>query len=241
MWEITLVGEKQDLGYFLLLEEMLLTRLKNKPIIAIASKENLFFSIAVSDKRQYQVIKKCILEIAIRICKEEYFRENLNLFGSDVELNGFILMSLVLIGIQEELDYAIHRIKLTKNLHIRSLIRFRLSKLYMIWNKVIKYFQIILSAYDNEERYLQFLRFLAENSDNENEVLYLDEVKNNINIKDNSNKIISSIPKTDEIGIIVNLIIFSPKKVIINCYKSISEKTIELIKYIFKDKVCLLL
>ena len=52
---------------------------------------------------------------------------------------------------------------------------------------------------------------------------------------------ISSIPKSDEIGIIVNLIMFAPRKLIINCINSLSTKVSNMISYIFEDRVSVLL
>jgi len=68
----------------------------------------------------------------------------------------------------------------------------------------------------------------------------LKEQKNNLELIDVRNKIIKQIPKSDEIGILVSLILYSPKKLIINCIDSLSEKVSNLITYIFDDKVSVL-
>ena len=49
------------------------------------------------------------------------------------------------------------------------------------------------------------------------------------------------IPKTDEIAVVVNLIVFAPSRLIINCYNALSGRIAELIKYLFADRVSILI
>jgi len=242
MWEITLVGQKEDFVYFLLLEDMLKSCLNSKPIIAISGNNRLFCSIAIQDKRRIKQVKKCIIETIIKICKEEYFKENLRVISDDnSDLNNFIFISLVMINLQDEIDYACVKVRFSKVLHIRSLMKFRLSKLYKVWDKFINYFNYAFENTDCEEIYLQFLKFLATSSRSENEVMYLEQNTDSMRILDKEKRLLSSVPKSDEIGVIVNLIVLSPKKLIVNCYNSLSSKVAELIEYIFQDRISILL
>jgi len=242
MWEITLIGQKEDYVYFVLLEDMLKNCLKVNPIIAISNRNSLLCSIAISDRKQIKTVKKCILEIIIKICKEEYFRENLNnVLGSDQDLNNFILHSLVTINLQDEVDYARIKVKFSKIWHIRSLMRFRLNKLYAIWDRFIKYFNFTFADNITDEIYLEFLKFLATSSMSNSDIMYLEQNKDTMCILDKDKKLLSSIPKNDEIGVVVNLIVLSPKKLIINCYNSLSSKIAGLIQYIFQDRISILL
>ena len=52
---------------------------------------------------------------------------------------------------------------------------------------------------------------------------------------------VRKISKSDEIGIIASLIMFAPKKIIINCLDKLSSKVANLITYIFEDRVSVLL
>lgn len=241
MWEITLVGESLDYIHFALLEEELKSSLKDKVIVAISLGKNLTCSIALKDRRHVNFVKTSILECIIKICKEEYFEANFKIKGSDKELNDFILMSLILINLQEEVDYARVRVKLTKIIHIRSLMMFRLKKLYFIWERLIGYFNISLSQKFHDEIYLEFLKLLANNTRSKTEIMYLEEYKENMCILDKNKQILSSTPKDDEIGVVVNLIAYAPKKIIINCYEKLSNKVATLIRYIFEDKISVLL
>ena len=71
--------------------------------------------------------------------------------------------------------------------------------------------------------------------------MYLEELEDNMLILDDKKRTIRSISKCDEIGIIVQLIMFAPKKIIINCINSLSKKVSTLISYIFEDRVSVLL
>ena len=236
MWEITLLGSELDYMYFAMLEDELKDVIQDKVITAITFKNGLTCSIALKDRKYINFVKTAILETIIKICKEEYFREGLSVRGSDEELNEFILMSLILINLQEEVDYARVKVKLTKKLHIRSLMRFRLNKLYMIWEKLIVYFNANLGERYHDEIYLKFLKLLANNTHSKTDIMYLERCQENMCILDKNKQLIIATPKDDEIGVVVNLIAYAPKKIIINCYDTLSSKVAELIKYIFEDK-----
>ena len=212
MWEITLVGQEQDYEYFVLLEDKLKKSLEDKPIIAISGQKNLCCSIAISNKNKLKLVKKYILEIIIKICKEEYFRENLeDISFIDNFINDFILFSLINVNLSDEVDYAYIKVKFSKILHIRSLAKFRLRTLYSVWDKFIAYFNSVKYNFAEEEMYLEFLKFLASSSITENEVMYLEQKNNMMIISDKNKNSLSSVPIDDEIGVVVNLILLSPK------------------------------
>ncbi|MGN0961050.1 MAG: hypothetical protein ACI4PF_02480 [Christensenellales bacterium] len=240
MWEITLIGNSVDYMYFVMLEEELKSTLKDKVIFAMTLGNGLTCSIAIKDKRYINFVKTSVLECIIKIVKEEYFKEHLKIKRSDEELNNFILMSLVLINLQEEIDYARVRIKLTKTIHIRSLMNFKLNKFYFIWDRLIDYFNSQLGE-NQDEIYLEFLKILANNTHSKTEIMYLEQIRENMCILDKDKQLIITTPKDDEIGVVVNLIAYAPKKIIINCYDTLSTKVAELIKYIFEDKISVLL
>ena len=60
-------------------------------------------------------------------------------------------------------------------------------------------------------------------------------------IEDAKKNLIKVSSTGDEIGLIVNLIVYAPKKLIISCLDSLSANVAGLIRYIFEDKICLLL
>ena len=98
-----------------------------------------------------------------------------------------------------------------------------------------------MSGVESSLVYLEFLRFLVLNSEPKNEVVFLINSDQSVQLLDNENKILSDMPKSDEIGVVVNLILQAPKKLIINCFDSLSKKVADLIMYIFDDRICMIL
>lgn len=236
MWEITLVGEKSDYVYFSLLDKELRDIAGTNLITAMTIMDKICYSVAIKEKKYINFVKNAIFELIIKINKEEYFKEKL-IFKNNINgLNHFIITSLVFINLQEEIDYARVIVKLSKTVFIRSLMMFKLNKLYKIWDKLICFFNLNLMYKSENEISLEFLKLLANNIQSRTEIMYLDIIKDNMCIFDKNKNLISCTPEEDEIGVIVNLITYAPKKIIINCYDHLSSKVTELIKYIFDDK-----
>jgi len=242
MWEVTLIGVKQDYVHFILYEKMIKSTFGEQVVIAISDRiESSILSVAVCNKKLISSIKKTILELIIKICKEEYFLQNLNLETNDEELRYFILMGAVLSNLDDEVDYARVVVKFSKVIHIRSLVRFRLNKIYSLWNKFEKYFNSKFASGLNDVICLDFLKFFANNIRKSGDIVYLDNKNDFIIFKDKNNKSINKIHKSDQIGIVVNLIVISPFRLVINCYSSLNSDILSLIKYLFEDKVSILL
>lgn len=242
MWEVTLIGKMQDYMHFRLFEKMLEASYNKQVFVAISdSADTTCLSIAVTNKRLINTLKKLILELIIKICKEEYFVSNLNIVTEDDELRHFVLLTAIISNLEDEIDYAKVKVKFSKVIHIRSLLRFRLDKLYFLWEKFANYFNYTFKYTISDELYLEFLKFLVNNSRRDGEIVYLEKEDNYFCFKNKNNKLLSKIIRTDEVGIIVNLIVMAPLKLIINCYSSLSSKIAGLIEYLFEDKVSILL
>ena len=242
MWEITVVGEVRDYSRFLLFENMLKSNYDNDVIVAISlTKSSAKLSIAVKVKKLIHTIKRLVIELILKICKEEYFVENLQIDTDDKDMQYFIILTAVMSNLEDEIDYAMVKFKFAKMVYIRSLLRFRLSRLYFLWEKFAVYFNYNMSRGIGQEIYLNFLKFLASNSRNGKDIIYLEDIDNHMILKDKSKNVLVSIPKSDEISIVVNLIIFAPNKLIINCYGVLSDKIANLIKYLFDDRVSILI
>lgn len=241
MWEITLVGKPNDIGYFLELKDYLKKELDNNVIVVISFENELICSIALSNEKDIEYLKNVIYETIIKIVKAEYYEGKLTIFSDDRSLNSFILSSIILINIRDEIEYAKNYVSLSKILYIRSFVNFKLHKLIDIWDREVEYYNNTFSGECRENLYLEFLRFLAHNSYNKQDVIYIEENQDKMLLLNNDKQAIKRISKNDEIGIIVQLIIYSPKKIIINCLSSLSQKVSNLISYIFEDKVSMLL
>jgi len=93
----------------------------------------------------------------------------------------------------------------------------------------------------NENVYLDFLKFLCDIQSSRHDVLYLEKVKNNLNLLDSNCSKVKEIPASDEIGVVVSLIMLSPKRIIIKGLDNLSNKINNLLNYIFDEKVSYLL
>ena len=129
---------------------------------------------------------------------------------------------------------------MSKVVHIRSFVNFKLSKIIKIWKQISNYLNNNFTSNSQDELCLEFLKFIADNSSAKSDILYLQENQGNLELFDIKNNRLRSISKNDEIGILVSLILYSPKKLIINCIDSLSDKVSDLISYIFEDKVSVL-
>jgi len=239
MWEITLVGKPSDIGYFLELKDILKRKFDKNVIIVISLEKDLVCSIATNKYIDFLETKK--FKTIIKIVKAEYYESKLTIFTDDKSLNAFILSSLILINLSDEVEYSKEFVSLSKLVNIRSYVYFKLHKLIEIWSREIEYYNYTFSGKFKEDLYLEFLRFLAQNSNAKLDIMYLEENENEMILFDKRKNAIKIISKRDEIGIIVQLIMFAPKKIIINCLGSLSKKVSNLISYIFEDRVSVLL
>ena len=215
--------------------------MKQEVIVVITFEKDLICSIAISDECYKDFLITAILETIIKIVKAEYYQSNLKIFSNDKSLNSFLLSSLVLINLIEEVEYAKAFAKISSTINIRSFINFRLHKLIVVWNREVDYYNQNFAGEYKDGLYLEFLRYLAQNSKSNQELIYLEDNKKEMILLDNKKKQMKVISKDDEIGIIVSLVMYAPKKLIINCIDSLSNKVSKLITYIFEDRVSLLL
>lgn len=240
MWEITIVGESIDLVYFAMLEESLKKALNDKIVIAISFGDKLACSIAVRDRRYLSLVKDSVFECIIKSVKDEYFEENIDIRYFDPTLEDFVKSALIHINLQEEIDFAKAKTNLPKMVHIRSFVRFRLQRLMFVWKRLVHYLNISMSS-KNDEFYLDFLKLLATTTQPKSDLIYLESTSNNMCIFDKNQKLVSQYSGEDEIGVLVGLIIHAPKKIIINCVSCVGSKVYDLIKYIFEDRISIIL
>lgn len=239
MWETTIIGELGDLIYFALLEDELKNKLDDKVVIAMSLSSRLTCSIALRDKRYLSLLKDSIFECIIKCAKDEYFRENIHILD-DSRYNEMLITSLVFVNLQDEINYAKVRVNFPKKIHIRSLIRFKLSKFYFIWEKFVCYINQ-KELVKGGNTYLCFLKLLASSTQPSSNIMFLEKIRDNMCILDENRKIVAYSPSDDEIGMVVSLVALAPKKIIINCVNTISFNVLELINYIFEDRISLLL
>lgn len=239
MWEITLVGKEMDYPYFLDLEKKILD-LKIKTIVSIGVKDELYISIC-SQNNILSKIEDYIFETIIKINKKEYMLENLD-FLSDCDdvYESFMLSSIISLDLDMEVDFAKYYAKLDKMNNIRSLFRFRLNKLIGSWQNISVALNMLLMDKRKERIYLDFLKYLTVVTKPLHDVVILNRSFKSMVIMDKHGNTLKKLYSNDEVDILVNLIMYLPKKIIVTS-GSMGNKIFAMIKYIFDDKVSVVL
>ena len=243
MWEITLIDDISNLDMFIeystkikkIFSEIFLD-------LGIYKKDNkVVLNISISKNDKIKNLERMIYDLIIKSNKKRYFEEYIHINNDDQCLKLFMIYVLISIDLFKEIDYAVKFTKLSRVVYVSSFMDFKLSSLKFGWSRIIHY---INNFYCNEVKdglYLDFLKFLADNTESQFDVIYLNNDKEFLKILDLNNNLLKKLPISDEIDLIVNLILFSPKKVIINCPYSISKNVFNLISYIFDEKLSVII
>lgn len=241
MWEITLCGKYEDVVHLLDMEKILKDTLNKDIVSVIWIHDDVICNLAVVGEENITFTRKVIIETILKIAKTKYFRENLKIFAKDKSLNTFLISSLVMVDLEEEIDFVFNHFDINKYINISSFINFKLLDLKDKWLYIIDYINITFFGSSEDNVYLDFLKFLTELQSPKHEVLYLEKHDKNLELFDAKHAKIKSIESYDEIGVVVNLIMLSPKKIIVNCVDKLSDKISNLMNYIFDEKLSFLL
>lgn len=239
MWEITLIGNMEDYIYFSQLKDSII-KLKLNTYISVSTGEKLYISIA-SYSNISKDIEDLIYETIIKINKRDFMINNLDFIGKNGSLDEFILTSIIYMDLPREIYVAKYYAKLAKTNDVRSFFRFRLHQLLDVWKMFACELNLSLNSNKKESMYLDFLRFLADVTEPKYDVIYLNKDDNKILLLDINKKSIGELLLKDEIDIIVNLIMYSPKKIVIHKSNLFSKNICNMIDYIFRDRVSLVL
>lgn len=241
MWEITLCGEYADVVYLLEMENTLKDILKKDMLSVVWISEKVFCNLAIINCNNIDCVKRIVLETILKIAKTKYFQENLHLSINDISIFTFLVSSLIMIDLDEEVDYIINYVENMKYIDINSFICFKLNALKNNWSYLINYINKTYCGEYQEGIYLDFLKFLTDLQKPKHDVLYLEKNKNYLELLNKKHEKVKEFPLNDEIGVVVQLILLSPKKIIINCVDLLSDKISSLIDYIFDEKLSYLL
>lgn len=238
MWEITLIGNETDYPYFLELENKILQDNHNA-IVSIGYGEALYISICAKEDI-LEKIEDSIFETIIKINKEEYLLENLQFLSCNSMYDSFILSSIVNLDILKEVEFAKYYAKLNKINNIRSFFRFKLSRLKVCWQGITHTLNESFLPNEKERVYLDFLKYLTVVTKPMHDVIVLGKSFKSMVIVDRKDGYVKRVSSKDEVDTLVNLIMYLPKKIIIN-NGNLNDKVYAMIKYIFDDKVSLVL
>ena len=241
MWEVTLCGKYDDIVYLVDLEKCLKDTFHSGVISAICISDKIILNLAIIKDEIVELVKKIIIDTILKIAKTEFFIENIKFLSDDRTLNTFIISSLVMIEIDEEIDFIFNNFHIGKYINIRSFIAFKLFDFRDKWKYLCDYINNTFKTSFEEYVYVDFLKFLTDLQVPKYDILYLENNDKCLDFFDGARNKIKSISIKDEIGVIVNLIMYSPKKIIVNCLDKLSDKISNLMNYIFEEKVSFLL
>lgn len=239
MWEITLIGKMEDYGYFSQLKDSIL-KLKLNTYISVSVGEKLYISIA-SYSDISSDIDDLIYEAIIKINKRDFMINHLDFINNNGVLDDFILSSIIYMDLPKEIRIAKYYAKLGKTNDVRSFFRFKLHQFLDIWQSITQELNLSINSSKKESIYLDFLKFLADVTEPKFDIIYLNKDSNKIQLLDINQNSIKSLSLKDEIDIIVNLIMYSPKKIVIHKSNLFSKNIYNMIDYIFRDRVSLVL
>jgi len=241
MWEITLHGEYDDVVYLLEMEKTLKDNLKKDIVSVIWITEDIICNLAGANDRNTKYIKGIISETILKIAKTKFFQENLNISVCDTSIFTFLISSLVIVDIDEEIDFIANIIDSMTYVDINAFINFKLMSLKDKWSYLIHYINNTYRGNHEDNVYLDFLKFLSDLQTPKYDVLYLERNNGYLELLNKKHEKLKKFDNSDEIGVIVQLIILCPKKIIISCIDHLSEKVSSLMNYIFDEKVSYLL
>lgn len=246
MWEISISVSYKFKKYLDFLKINLMNKLERNIICASVKIENDYvLSLALKDDikvNEYKkYIKKQLATIIVKLEKEEYLKNRLNLSELQPSFKNALIKALILFDIDQEIKQVMARIDLDKNININAFYQFRLRLLKHKWEDIISLTSQENLYLKNPEVLLEFLKFLIENiPENNFEVTLKKKGDKFLFCNANTYKSITTkdiSTENGELDIITNLIVLSPKKIYINCTDNLSEEIVLFLKYLFDKKI----
>ena len=195
-------------------------------------------AVNLPNKKFKKDIRIQIGEAIVLSEKEDFFTQNFNCENLSGVCKKTFINALIMFNYEEEVNYVSNLVDIDKNVLTHPFFVFKLKDLRLKWQELL-YVSNREILFDNPEMLLDFFKILASNVNakyekvkivkNDNKYLLNDEQKNIIK----SDKIIDAI---DEISLITNLIILSPKQILIDI-KLVSNDMVRLLKYIFDERL----
>jgi len=242
MWEISIEMPLNFKRYLINIENYLLEKYKDLGIfMAFVKKQNSFvLSVAVNlpNNKFKQDLKIQISEAIVLSEKEEFFNSNFNCENLSGTCKQAFINALIMFNLEEEIVYVSELLDMEKNIITHAFFVFRLKLLILKWKELL-YISSQQILYNTPEILFEFLKFLVSNVNSNYEKVEIVKQDKKYLIYDEKNNTIKSdkiIDATDEIELITNLIILSPKQIVIDI-KLISNEMISLLKYIFEERL----
>lgn len=208
---------------------------------ALSEKDNVSTLSIATHKKENEVVdlvKDKIAEAIIYIEKDKYITAHSNLKMRASAGKKTFKKALVLFDFDDDKSLILEQLTLDKNINLHAFYQFRLRHLKKKWEDLV--------TITNQENSLLggtdvLLGFLIESIKPTDRKVFVDKnTKNFILLNEAGEQIDEGFVSkniTDEVDLVTNLIVLSPRKINILCKDNISKETYNLINYIFNGKV----
>ena len=223
----------------------LLVRLKLIDNISVACKKTKYVSVAIiinSDiEETYDNLIVIISSYILKAYKRDYFNQNTRISKQLENCKTALVKSLVGFDFENELFYLSGLIDDYEEIYTDSLYFFKMQKLQMKWGEFSCVVNLSTKVEQNPDLYIEFLRFLSSNKND-------DIMEVNLHIKDNSyllcdnnqNLLCKITGLKDTIGLATILVNLSPKVINIYNFTNMNRDTFKSLYYIFSTKINML-
>lgn len=244
MWEISIEMPLKFKRYLVNIENNLLEKYKDLGLfMALAKKHNSYvLSIALNNpnNKYKQDLKYQIAEAIVLSEKEDFFKTYFDCDYLSLSCRNAFINALVMFNLEEEIEDVSNLINIETNMITHAFFVFRLKDVLIKWKELL-YVSSQQILYDTPEILFEFLKFLVSSINSKHEKVAVVKENKKFLINDEKNKKIENdkiIDATDEVELVTNLIILSPKQIIIDI-KLISNEVVSLLKYIFEERLIL--
>ncbi len=241
MWEISLIIQTKYKRYLQVLEEKLKIEFDSNKIQSAFydGKENSTLSLAIKEPtyKFKKTLKKLIAEIVLLTEKENIILNNIKHHNKDITSKSVFVKTLVLFDFEEEKKEIENLIELSKRIDLHAFFNFRLMHLKNKWLDLVNLANKDDSVVSNAE---VLLEILVESLTPSGRIVIVEYDKGFELYDENGKKCDESFLSSeinDEVELITNLILLSPKKIKIMCKEKISAESLNLINYIFSNKL----
>lgn len=223
----------------------LIVRLSLIDNVSVEYKKSKFHSVHItinSDiEETYENLIVIISSFILKAYKTDFFNKSTKISKQLESCKNALVKSLVSFDFENELFYLSTIIESNNEIYAHSLYNFKMQKLQMKWGEFSCVVNISTKVEQNPDLYIEFLRFLSSNKDD-------DVLEVNLHIKDNSYLLcdnnqnilykISSLK--DTIGLATILVNLSPKVINIYNFTNMNRDTFKSLYYIFSTKINML-
>lgn len=240
MWEISLIVQAKNAKYLEIIENKIKSLTKFKVHSALHNNAGSSTLSLATEKPEIELInllKILIAEAIIFIEKEDLIKKKVDFKNTQQIGVGAFIKALVLFDFEADKNEIICSLELNKTIDLHAFFNFRLRALKKKWLELLNLVNQNNGLIGGADILLEML---VENLSFSDKNIFIEKSCDEFVLLDEEGKKIQegiSGIIFDEIELVTNLIILAPKKIKILCKSDISKETMNLIGYIFGNRV----